>query len=244
MPRPPRQVVETAKVAFDIAWMDRDGVAKWDCLHLPDLPALDGAVVNLARGAVLRRPLGDVAIEDLMPGDRVATASGGTVQIDWIGSRTIFPGTGSRAAAAPLYRIAAGAFGNAGPHQDTVVGAHARVLIQSPRCRDLVGTPTAFAPVAAFEDGSGVCAIHPPGAVTVYGIACSGQEAVLVGGLPLETYHPARATSQSLNRSVLSELARLFPHLSDRTGFSVPRIPHLSMTEAQELAVRGVWSRR
>lgn len=221
--------------SYDLAWMDGKGHATWDSRMLPDTPEIEGAVCCLARGAMLRGANGPVAIEDLMPGDRVATATGGTVRIDWIGSRT-YRGEGARP---HFYRVSAQAFGANGPDQDVILGAHAQIMVQSMQCLSLVGARDAFAPISAFEDGMNVIAITPPGETSVYGIACAGQEAVLVAGLPVETYHPSRTTTRSLNRVVLSDMARLFPHVAGGAGFGAPRVPYLSLSEAQGLALTG-----
>jgi hypothetical protein len=220
-------------VSIDLAWIDGRGNATWDVRRLPDTPEVASAVSCLARGALLRGPNGPVAIEDLMPGDRVATVSGETAQIRWIGARSYHPG----AERPRLWRVAARAFGGQGPETDILLGDDAQVLIDSPRCVPLIGKRQAFAPVSAFEDGVSVTAITPPGEVAVYGIACAAQEAVLVSGLPVETYHPARTTARSLNRVVLSDMARLFPHSADQGGFGAPRIPYLSPSEALALAL-------
>jgi hypothetical protein len=218
---------------LDLAWVDHNGRATWDARRLPDTPEIASAVSCLARGAMLRGPKGPVAIEDLVPGDRVATVSGGEAQIRWIGSRTYHSGEERPT----LWRISARAFGGQGPETDIMLAADAQVLIDSPRCVALVGKRAAFAPVAAFEDGVSITAIAPPGEVTVYGLACATQEAVLVSGLPVETYHPARTTARSLNRVVLSDMAKLFPQAADSAGFGAPRIPYLSLSEAQALSL-------
>lgn len=217
----------------DLAWIDGRDRAVWDNRLLPDTAQITDAIAALARGALLHGETGPTAIEDLMPGDRVRTRSGGTARIEWIGSMEM-SGPDCR-----LFRVSANAFGGAGPTIDMILGEGAHILIESPKCQPLVGGPCAFAPIAAFEDGYSVTAITPPGAVMVYGLACSGQEAVLAAGLPIETYHPARATARSLTRSALSDMARLFPHLAGGAGFGAPRIPHLTMSEAQSLAGSG-----
>ncbi|WP_179380201.1 Hint domain-containing protein [Jannaschia marina] len=230
------QEAETRTSApYDLAWIDHRGTATWDRRSLPDTPEVEAAVSSFARGTMLRGPRGPVAVEDLIPGDRVSVRGGGTAQIDWIGSRS-YAGQDQR----PLfYRVAARAFGAFGPDQDILLGAAAHVLIDSPRCRELIGGPLAFAPIAAFEDGHRVAAIAPPGEVVVYGIACRTQEAMLAEGLPVESYHPARATAQSLTRTVLADMGRLFPQTATGAGFGAPRIPYLTMTEARQLATVG-----
>ncbi len=63
---------------------------------------------------------------------------------------------------------------------------------------------------------------------------------MLAGGLPVESYHPARATGQCLTRTALADLARLFPQAADGAGFGAPAVPYLTFAEAQSLAVAGV----
>lgn len=222
--------------AYDLAWINDEGIAARDGRTLPASSVIEAAVSSFARGTLLRGPRGPVSIEDLMPGDRVGVRGGGTARIDWIGARR-YAGVTDRPR---FYRVAARAFGATGPEHVVLLGAHAHILIDSPRCRDLVGGPLAFAPVAAFEDGHCVTAIAPPGEVSVYGIACAGQEAVLAGGLPVESYHPARATGQSLTRTALADIARLFPQRAGGAGFGAPAVPYLTFAEARSLAVAGV----
>ncbi|MEM9798106.1 MAG: Hint domain-containing protein [Pseudomonadota bacterium] len=220
---------------YDLAWLDTNGAATWDRRSLTETPEVEAAVSSLARGAMLRGTRGPVAVEDLIPGDRVATRGGGTAQIDWIGARTY-----SSSAERPVfYRVSARAFGAAGPEASVLLGEHAYVLIDNPRCRELVGGALAYAPIAAFEDGVTVTALSPPGEVTVYGLACARQEALIVEGLPVESYHPARATTRTLTRGVLSDMGKLFPQLGAGDGFGAARIPHLSMSEAQALSLTG-----
>ncbi len=222
--------------SYDLSWIDTRGLATWDRRALPDTPEIEAAVSSFARGALLRGLRGPVPIEDLIPGDRVAVRGGGTAQIDWIGSRSYDAG-----AERPMFfRVAAHAFGASGPDHDVLLGAHANILIDSPRCHKLVGGSQAFAPIRAFEDGHSITAIVPQGEVTVYGIACSGQEAILVGNLPVESYHPARATGRSLTRTMLSDMGKLFPQTASGAGFGAPRIPYLTVSEAQGLAMTGV----
>ena len=221
---------------YDLAWIDQRGTATWDRRNLPESPLTEAAISSFARGTLLRGQRGPVSIEDLIPGDRVATRGGGTAQIDWIGSRS-YAGAVERPT---FYRVAARAFGANGPEQDVLLGGHAYILIDSPRCRDLVGGSLAFAPVSAFEDGHSVTAIAPQGEVTIYGLACSGQEAVLAAGLAVESYHPGRATGRSLTRNVLADMALLFPQHATGAGFGAPRIPYLTASEAQSLAMAGV----
>ena len=220
----------------EIAWIDHRGLPAWDRRALPDTPEMEDAVSGFARGTMLRGPSGPVAVEDLVPGDHVAVRGGGTARVDWIGARS-YP---SGARRPTFYRVAAHAFGASGPDTDVLLGATAHVLLHSARNVPLVGGPLAFAPVSAFADGHRVAAVTPPGEVTVYGLACRGQEAVLAGGLAVESYHPARATRCRLTRTVLADMAQLLPQTAGGAGFGAPRVPHLTASEAAGLALSGI----
>ncbi|WP_299814486.1 Hint domain-containing protein [uncultured Jannaschia sp.] len=221
---------------YDLAWLDHRGAVCRDLRHLPATPILDAAVSSFGRGTLLQNGTGPVAIEDVTPGDRVAVRGGGFARVDWVGSRL----HGGPDAQPTLFRVAAHAFGALGPTQDTVLGAHALVLIEHPACAELVGGPSAFAPLAAFEDGFGVTAITPKGDVATWGIACAGEEAVLAGGLGVASYHPARATCARLTRNALADLARLFPQSAAGAGFGAPRLPTITMAEARAVALSAV----
>lgn len=213
---------------FETCWLDAAGRERWDSLRLPLSEVAMGAVSAFARGTPVQTPRGEVAIEDLIPGDRVSTPEG-SASVTWIGLRAYGP-TDERPT---LYRVKEQTFGRDRPSGDIVLGAGAHVLVDSPRCRPLVGRDEAFAPIAALEDALRVIAVQPPGDVATYGIACEGQEAILVGGLPIETYHPARDMMRRVTPAMLEDMARLIPPLGH--GFGSARIPYLSMTEAQTL---------
>jgi hypothetical protein len=71
--------------------------------------------------------------------------------------------------------------------------------------------------------------------VTLYGIACARQEALMVCDLPIGTFHPSWATSRRLTPGLLSDLAHLFPQAEAR-GFGAPSIPQLTRSEASSMS--------
>jgi hypothetical protein len=222
------------RAPFDLAWLTAQGRPEWQTRMLPLSPAIQSACASMARGALLTTPQGPVAIEDLIPGMKVTTATGGIATIRWIGARCLPEGTPSDGRP-PLYRVSTGAFGHDAPAHDLVLAGSAAVLVRTPACRKLIGQDHAFAPITAFEDSYNVTRIAPVGEVTIYNIAFDGQEAVIANGLPVESFHPGRNTMQFLNDEVLRDMARLFPHLDRDTGFGPQRILHLSLTEARSL---------
>ncbi|WP_052500876.1 Hint domain-containing protein [Jannaschia aquimarina] len=229
-PVTPARLVEPEQVTYDFSWLDAQGADKWKTLTLPAHDVIEGAVTLFARGTPIDTPRGQSAVEDLLPGDRVLTPEG-SATVRWVGSRC-FPAT---APIRPtLFRIGSSAFGRDRPVGDVVLGGSARILIQSDRCRTLVGQDAAFAPIAAFEDALGVIALMPPGDVTTYGIACDGQAAVMIDGMAVEAWHPARDMMRRVTPAMLDALRQLIPPLAE-DGFGSARIPYLSDVEAQTL---------
>lgn len=98
--------------SFDLAWLNTQGHPEWDTRALPVSDVINAAVSCLARGTLLSRPDGQIAVEDFNPGMLVNTAIGTPAQVQWIGSRCYAEGTDpSSKMRAPLYRVCAGAFG-------------------------------------------------------------------------------------------------------------------------------------
>ncbi len=227
-PVTPARAADLPVALFETSWLDATGRERWDSLRLPLSEVTEGAVAAVSRGTPVQTPRGEVAIEDLIPGDRVTTPEGSAC-VTWIGMRAYGP----TEARPTLYRVKEQTFGRNRPAGDVVLGAGAHVRVNSPRCRPLVGRDEAFAPIAALEDSLRVIAVQPPGDIATYGIACEGQESILVGGVPIETYHPARDMMRRVTPAMLEDMARLIPPLAQ--GFGSARIPYLSMTEAQTL---------
>lgn len=225
-PIPPSPPVLATR-SYDIAWLE-DGAARWDVRRLPATPLLHGAVAVFGRDGHVRRVGGSMPVGDLVPGDRVE-ASGGRAgsswtEVTWTGVAGFEPGADRPA----LWRVEPGAFGPGRPHAPVVLGGGAFVLVEGERWRPLAGAAAAFVPVGAREDGVAVTRLDPPGPVALHGLACAEQEAVLVDGLPVASWHPARAMQAGLRDAERDALARLVP----QEGFGAARVPYLTMTEA------------
>ena len=222
--RPPEA---SAPTLCEIGWQARDGRRLWDRVAPPPGPGGRAAVAILAAGTPVDADGGPVAVESLVPGQAVLGRAG-LETIVWVGAA--FPDRDD-AGAPPLYRIAAGALGFGRPASDVVLGHGAHVLVESARCRPLVGAERAFAPVGALEDGLRVIALRPPRGVATHGLACVGQATVSAAGLPVAAWHPASSPDPISAR----DLAPLVPPLWDDTFGAAP-IPYLSASEARGLA--------
>lgn len=216
-----------------LAWLDGGGGLRREICGLPDSTVLDVATASLARGTLLRGPDGPVAAEDVAPGTVLATR-GGWARVVWTGARA----PRADRAHPPLLRVAAGAFG-AVPARPVLLGRHALVLLEDPRCVPLAGRRLALAPVAALMRDHAVTPITPPRGVVTHGIAVAGQSALDVAGLPVATAHPAHSPMTALHARAATDLGDTFPMIADGSGFGFASIPCLTSGETRALAETG-----
>lgn len=134
------------------------------------------AVVCYARGTRIMTPDGEVPIEQLQPGSRVVTASGGVAPVVWIGRRTVDLERHPEPHLAQPVRIKAGAFGPRLPRRDLVVSpAHA------------IYDEGVLIPARFLING---CTVVQEKLRTVeyFHIELQRHDVVLAEGLPAETY--------------------------------------------------------
>lgn len=132
-----------------------------------------------ARGTFITTRDSDVAIENLVPGDQVLTATGGWQPVRWIGQRTIDlagqPECATRHVQPIL--IAAGALGAQFPYRDLVVSA----------CHSIV-IGTTYIPAGNMVNGVSITTLPSLDSVTYYHVEFDHPEVVFANGLPAESF--------------------------------------------------------
>ncbi len=168
-----------------------------------DLPgsftsASDFAVTNVAAGADVTvvpcfaagtrilTAAGQVPVEELTPGDRVATAAGRLAPITWLGHQR---------ASVPPIRVRAGAFGDRMPARDLLLSPDHAVFADG-----------ALVPVRHLLNGCTV--LHEPtAAVVYYHLELPAHAVILAESLPCESY------LDTGNRAALAPTRNLYGHL-------------------------------
>ena len=175
----------------------------------PAHPIFEAAFSAFGRGTLIATPEGEIAIEDLLPGDQVITGSGAPAEIRWIGSCT---------------------FGLSRPHSFVTFGLGARILQTPLPLRAEMGPKALLTQIGAFVDGEAVIEIDPPTPVRLYHLMLDRHATIRASGLECETFHPSRPVLRSLPRSLRQSFLEMFPHLGDAAEFGPlahPRAPDM-----------------
>lgn len=201
----------------DVLALCPDGSVFQHHLKVPALPVFDAALSAFARGTLLQSDKGPVAIEDLLPGDRLITARGDAAEVKWIGSSTFTPNDLSNTT--PLTRVMADSFGVSRPDTFLSFGPAARVLQTPPHLRSEGGQSQILSPVQSLVDGTQVIQVSPPTPVRLYHLSLHRHAAVLASGLEVETYHPGLHPMKPLSQTLRAVFMALFPHVRNISEF-------------------------
>jgi len=161
--------------------------------------SLANAPVCFVRGTLILTDRGEVAVQDIRPGDRVITLDAGPQPVVWIASATR-PARGRMAAV----RIAAGALGNA---RDLWVSPQHRMLVRGPDGAE------GFRPAIHLVDGRTIRQVEG-GTVEYFHLMCDRHQVILAEGAPAESFFPGPEAWKSLPPEARAELRDLFPGLA------------------------------
>lgn len=190
-------------------WVSRAAV-------LPDAPpqawAEADGLICFTPGTLLRTERGEQAVETLRVGDRVLTRDAGAQPVLWTGRRRI--GGGLLYALPRLRPVRIGAMvpGLPAPLRPLLLSPQHLVVAQGAAAMDLFGEPEVM---VAAERLPGVRPDHVLSEVTYIHFALPAHHAVWANGVPVETFHPARAAPGTLDAGQDAALAAALPMLDD-----------------------------
>ena len=204
---------------------------------VPAVPIFEEAVAAFARGAQVPTARGLVAVEDLLPGDRVKTVGRGFRTLLWRGATTLVTGVpGQSAEMGRLTRISADALGIARPMNDLVLGPMAQLVRQGDAIERITGHRAAAIPARDLIDGLGVVELTPPSAVAVFHLGFERHERFLANGVEVASYHPDPSRLARLLSDERELFLSCFPHLQQIEDFGPPALPRLRATELDMVA--------
>lgn len=192
----------------------------------PALPLFENAFCAFSRGSLVETDIGPLAIEDLLPGDRVITQDGSAQEVLWKGATMLIPGRpDQKGRFHKLLRIMPDSFGMQRPMSGVIAGPSARLLATPGHLRSLSGGEQILTPVSAFVDGMGVVETAPPTPVEVFHLCLRNHAIINVDGLQFETYHPGVQAVRVMSQAMRSLYLNLFAHIDKLTDFGPQILP-------------------
>lgn len=155
-------------------------------------------------GTLIETDTGPMPVETLRAGDLVKTLDNGLQPIVWSGKSNV-DGSGAHA---PIH-IPAGALGN---YRDLWVSPQHRMLQRSWQAEMLFGDSEHFVPAQALV-GFREIAVSSRAVATYCHLLCAKHEIIFAEGIPSETLHLGRVTTDILGPRVLAEICENHPTL-------------------------------
>lgn len=184
----------------------------------------------MARGALLKTDRGTVAIEDILPGDRVKTVTNDFQTVHWRGAMTLVPNApGQDPRMGKLIRFSADSLGIGRPMPDLLLGPSARLYHRSPTLQRVTGHAAAFVPAADFVDGVNIVEVRPQAPVQVFQLGFSNHERIVANGVEIDSHNPGARHELALRGEMLDLYMTLFPHVNRIEDFGMLMHPRLSM---------------
>lgn len=192
--------------------------------------AFEDSFASLARGALLKTDRGEVAVEDILPGDQVKTVTHGFQTVRWRGSMTLVPNAPQQnARMGRLVRIAADALGIGRPMPDLLLGPSARIYQKSPTLERVTGHTAAFVPATDMIDGVNIVEVQPQTPVQVFQLGFDAHERIAVNGVEVDSHNPGARHELGLRGDMLDLYLGLFPHVKRIEDFGLLMHPRLSL---------------
>jgi len=234
----PPQRAKPVMRKYEVTYLTEDRQIEEFSRIAPAAPPFEEAFAAIGRGAIVQTEMGPVAVEDLLPGDRVKTESNGFQTLRWRGTMTIVPGAkNKRPEMGTMTRLTSDAMGFGKPGPDLVLGPSARVMHKAPGIKTLTGSEVAFVPVRDFIDGSSIIELKPVAPVHCYQLGFDHHERISVNGIEIETLHPGLPHTIPMRQDMLMLFMSLFPHKQRLSDFETLLHPRLNLKDLDLFAV-------
>lgn len=177
------------------------------------------------RGARILTDKGLVPVENLAPGDMIATADNGFQKLVLRPSRKVATQELRRRPKLRPVRIIAGALGNGLPQRDLLLSPQHRMLVESPIVERILGVRQTLVAAIKLVALPGIYVDESMDEVDYFHLILGDHEIITAEGAPTESFYCGKMALESLPPEQLEELQTLFPELT-QPG-SAPRAARL-----------------
>ena len=191
------------------------------------------SVICFTPGTRIRTVEGDVAIEDLGPGDTVLTRDNGPQDVLWQAHRRM---SGARLFAMPgqrPIRLRSGALGLDRPNGDLIVSPDHRILVGGPASRDLWNEHEVLVRAADLVGDANILTDNSVTETYYIHLMLPRHEIVWANGLEVETFHPGFMGLDLLENTDRKQLLNVRPDLAnDPHAYGAPARRMVTSAEA------------
>lgn len=188
-----------------------------------NLDFADAYNVCFAQGTMILTDRGEVAIEDLTPGDKVMTRDQGPQAIRWIGRQTMSARMLQANDKLRPIRIRAGALAAGTPATDLIVSPQHRILVRSAIAQRLFGTDEVLVAAKHLLEVEGIEIAQDMPEVTYFHFLLNDHHVVVSNGAQTESLYTGSQALKSISPAAREEIFAIFPQLRDREATHVPR---------------------
>ena len=225
----PRQATKMPMRTFEVVGLRPDGSLFIGQDRAPAIALFENAFSAFARGTLVQTATGDIAVEDLQPGDEIVTKDGSTSRLIWVGSSDFVPADAGRRM--PLIRVMPDSFGVGRPNSFITLGPAARILQTPYHMRGHTGEGEVLTPLREFVDGVNVIEVVPPTPVRLFHLCLERHAVIKAGGLEMETYHPGHNTLRTTPDVLRDRYLKMFPCIDQISAFGPLAFPRASEEE-------------
>ncbi|WCR05136.1 Hint domain-containing protein [Paracoccus saliphilus] len=213
--------------------MSPGGVWYGDTLngHAPDIAYSDlfgageDSIICFTANTLIETSEGNKPVEELQPGDMIATMDDGYQPIRWIGSTKRDAIDLARNPKLRPIRISAGALGNGLPKQDLMVSRQHRVLVRSKIAQRIFGTDEILIPAIKLVGMNGIGIAEDIEDVTYFHILFDRHQVIFSEDAPTESLFTGPEALKSMSPAAAQEIRTLFPEITEPDFIAEPIRP-------------------
>jgi len=192
--------------------------------HFIQIDNLSASIVCYLEGTGIATPMGDVAVQDLRPGDIVMTADGSETTVKWVGEQPVQTRLTHPARVNPIC-LTAGSIADNVPARDLFVSPDHAIAIDG-----------ALYNASTLVNGTSIYMVAkmPLDGFTYYHVETDAHEVILAEGCPAESYVDLDGSASFVNGDLRADAPRI-------TEMDMPRITSKRLVSAElqnQLAAR------